>query len=60
MTDDVHRLTLELRLEAGAITGDAIDEHGMTHSFDGWLGLIAAVQAAQARGQRPSDDRPGP
>jgi len=41
---------LQLQRAGDPIEGHLTDEHGETVSFMGWLELIAAIEAAKARG----------
>ena len=38
-------VSLELRLEEGRLSGRATDQVGASREFDGWLGLIGAIDA---------------
>jgi hypothetical protein len=49
-TGEPRRLALEVRFDAQPIEGRLYDEHddgdGLDRSFSGWLGLMAAIEAA--------------
>jgi hypothetical protein len=48
------RLTVEVTFDAEPIEGRVSDDAGaVDRAFSGWLGLMAAIEAA-----RPSDSRP--
>ena len=51
------RLRLEVRFDCQPIEGRLSDEHDrFTRPFSGWMGLMAAIEAA---GNRPSGDVDG-
>ena len=45
MDDATLTVTLELRLAGDALSGRATGSDGQTVDFDGWLGLLAALDA---------------
>jgi len=45
MDDATLTATLELRIDGEFISGRVIGEDGESHDFDGWLGLLAALDA---------------
>jgi hypothetical protein len=45
MDDATLNVTLELRIDGDALSGRAIGEDGASIDFDGWLGLLAALDA---------------
>jgi hypothetical protein len=48
------RLALEVRLDAEPIHG-RLSENGWDRPFSGWLGLMAAIEAARAAGAPPRE-----
>jgi hypothetical protein len=55
-TGEPRRLALEVRFDAHPIEGRVYDDHddgdGLDRAFSGWLGLMAAIEAA--RGDDPT------
>ena len=54
------RLALEVRFDAQPIEGRLYDSAAtgrLDRTFSGWLGLMAALDAARAGGQEPRDSR---
>jgi hypothetical protein len=51
-TGEPRRLALEVRFDAQPIEGRVYDDHdggeGLDRAFSGWLGLMAAIEAARA------------
>jgi hypothetical protein len=45
MDEATLNVTLELRIDGDALSGRAIREDGARIDFDGWLGLLAALDA---------------
>ena len=45
MDDATLTVTLELRFDGDALSGRATGEDGVNVEFDGWLGLLAALDA---------------
>jgi hypothetical protein len=45
MDDASFTVTLELRLDGENISGRAVGDDGEAVEFDGWLGLLAALDA---------------
>ena len=45
MDDATLTVTLELRFDGDALSGRASGSDGRTVDFDGWLGLLAALDA---------------
>jgi hypothetical protein len=45
MDDETLTITLELRIEGELISGRATGRSGEIVEFDGWLGLLAALDA---------------
>jgi hypothetical protein len=39
------KISLELQIDDGLMSGRATDEYGATRSFSGWLGLVDAIDA---------------
>ncbi len=58
----VTRLHLHLTIEAGGISGDAVDDTGRIWTVDGWLGLIGLVNqlSTDAAPQHAPPDAPQP
>jgi hypothetical protein len=54
--DDRLRLTVELELDGSSVRGLARDAHGQALPFDGWLGLVGAVE--RLRGPAPEAGPP--
>jgi hypothetical protein len=54
--DDRLRLTVELELDGSSVRGLARDAHGQALPFDGWLGLVGAVE--RLRGPAPETGLP--
>jgi hypothetical protein len=58
-TGEPRRLALEVRFDAQPIEGRVYDDHdgggGLDRAFSGWLGLMAAIEAA--RDERPTTGR---
>ena len=51
------RLALEVRFDADPISGRVYDDGRVDRPFSGWLGLMAAIDAARnAHLATPSDD----
>ncbi len=61
--DEPRRLALEVRLDAEPIQGrlyDRDDGDGLDRRFTGWLGLMAAIEAARGvDGRRPLEREGG-
>ena len=54
------RLALEVRFDAEPIEGRLFDDAGaLDRRFSGWLGLMAAIDAARPPGSNPRDERNG-
>jgi hypothetical protein len=52
-------IILELRVDDGHLTGRATNVHGTRRDFDGWLGLIGAIDSStgfDARGTTPQNN----
>ena len=45
MDDATLTVTLELRFDGDALSGRATGDDGVSVDFDGWLGLLAALDA---------------
>ena len=45
MDDAILTVTLELRIDGEFISGRVIREDGESFDFDGWLGLLAALDS---------------
>ena len=45
MDEPTLTVTLELRVDGDALSGRATGENGESIEFDGWLGLLAALDA---------------
>jgi hypothetical protein len=55
--DSPRRLELEVRFDAQPIEGRLYDrDMDAGRAFSGWLGLIAAIEAARANGSSPEHD----
>lgn len=58
-TGEPRRLAIEVRFDAQPIEGRVYDDHsdgnGLDRAFSGWLGLMAAIDAA--RGDDPTTTR---
>lgn len=50
------KLALEVRFDAQPIEGRVYEDTGVDRRFSGWLGLMAAIDAAQAA-DPPDEDR---
>lgn len=55
-TGEPRRLALEVRFDAQPIEGRLYDEDGgrLDRTFSGWLGLMAAIEAARGADDLPS------
>jgi len=56
------RLTLEVRFDPEPIEGrlyDPVPERGLDRQFSGWLGLMAAIDAARSADSRAETSRAG-
>ena len=51
-------VTLELRVDGELISGRAIDDRGETVEFDGWLGLLAALDTLVLTASVPAPSTP--
>ena len=49
------KLALEVRFDAQPIEGRVYENDGLDRSFSGWLGLMAAIEAARAADPRDDD-----
>jgi hypothetical protein len=56
MTGEPTRLGLEVRFDAEPIEGRLVDDRRTVRRFSGWLGLMAAIEAA-APGARRQNGR---
>ena len=45
MDSVVLTLELELHISGGSLSGRAVGDDGEVREFDGWLGLLAAIDA---------------
>ena len=54
MTGEPKRLGLEVRFDAEPIEGRLFDDRRPVRRFSGWLGLMAAIEAAAPNGRRTS------
>lgn len=50
------KLALEVRFDAQPIEGRVYENDGLDRRFSGWLGLMAAIEAARGA-DRQEDDR---
>ncbi len=51
-------LRLDLSVRAREVTGTVRDDGGNTEAFDGWLGLLGAIEAARLRLAHPLSPNP--
>jgi hypothetical protein len=59
-TGEPSRLALEVQFDAQPIEGRVYDAGGrLDRPFSGWLGLMAAIEAARGIGQPPTHEREG-
>jgi hypothetical protein len=58
-TGEPSRLAVEVRFDAEPIEGRVSEDGGLNRPFSGWLGLMAAIEAARPSERRPPDDRNG-
>ena len=49
------KLALEVRFDAQPIEGRVYEHEGLDRRFSGWLGLMAAIEAARAAGPGQDD-----
>ena len=57
---ETSRLALEVRFGAEPIEGRVSDDAGaLDRPFSGWLGLMAAIDAARPADANPPDERTG-
>jgi hypothetical protein len=49
------KLALEVRFDAQPIQGRVYEDDGLDRRFSGWLGLMAAIEAARAADPRDDD-----
>jgi hypothetical protein len=57
MEREPRRLALEVRFDAEPIEGRVYEDGRLDRAFSGWLGLMAAIDAARhAHAPRPSEE----
>ena len=49
------KLALEVRFDAQPIQGRVYEDEGLDRRFSGWLGLMAAIEAARAADPQRDD-----
>ncbi|HEX8123048.1 MAG TPA: hypothetical protein VF549_17490 [Solirubrobacteraceae bacterium] len=57
MTGEPTRLGLEVRFDAEPIEGRLVDDRRVVRRFSGWLGLMAAIEAAAPGAARRGNGR---
>jgi hypothetical protein len=59
-TGEPSRLAVEVRFDVEPIEGRVCEDGGeLNRPFSGWLGLMAAIEAARPTDPRPPDERNG-